>query len=326
MQINESEKKPLMSLAIFTFNQEEYIEYAIEGAFLQDYDNLEIIISDDCSADNTVAVVKEYIKNYEGPHSIVLNFNEENIGTVAHTQKVADIATGEVLIMSAGDDISLPNRVSEISKVWQSERPAAMISNYQLIDDQGVIKNPNYIPHQKSNVGIFLTGSINSLSIHGASSAYDINFIRISPVLNGKYLFEDVFMTYIVYLNAGNVRHLDDALVKYRSHEFSISNKDSKCNSFSMNKKNELASYYYFVNKVEMQKKIIDLLSNSKESHKHLSSLLKCQYLKLGWYDSGLLSRFFKISKVRDASVLKWMLPRFLGLNIYVVIKTIMRK
>jgi glycosyltransferase involved in cell wall biosynthesis len=45
--------KPLISFLLLSYNQEEYINDAVDGAFSQTYSTLEIIISDDCSNDNT---------------------------------------------------------------------------------------------------------------------------------------------------------------------------------------------------------------------------------------------------------------------------------
>ena len=44
---------PLLTFALFSYNQENYIRQAVEGALAQDYPRLEIIISDDCSQDET---------------------------------------------------------------------------------------------------------------------------------------------------------------------------------------------------------------------------------------------------------------------------------
>ena len=108
------EKKQLVSMCIFTYNQQAYIEDALKGALNQTYSNLEIIISDDCSTDDTFKIVEEYVKGYGGPHKIVLNRNDHNLGIRDHFNKVVyKMAKGKVLIMGAGDDISTSERVSE---------------------------------------------------------------------------------------------------------------------------------------------------------------------------------------------------------------------
>ena len=95
--------KPLVSLTIICYQAEKYIKEAIEGALAQTYSPLEIIFSDDASTDNTFAIIEEQLKNYTGPHHIVLNRNDVNMGIGAHVSKVwFDIAKGDWIIVSAG--------------------------------------------------------------------------------------------------------------------------------------------------------------------------------------------------------------------------------
>ena len=56
--MNNSQCLPLVSFCILTYNQEKFIEDAIKGALSQEYDNLEIIISDDGSTDRTYDIAK----------------------------------------------------------------------------------------------------------------------------------------------------------------------------------------------------------------------------------------------------------------------------
>jgi len=321
----ENKKKTKISFAVFTFNQEEYIKHAIDGALSQHYDNLEIIISDDASTDNTVEVIKEYIESYNGPHRIIINVNEINIGTVAHMKQVANIATGEVLVMSAGDDISLPNRVSEIAKIWQEQQPGAIISDYQLIDENGTVVNEHYNPHHFNKLGSILCGSDELYSIHGASSAYDINIIRNAPNLVSKYLFEDLFMSVVNCFEGETVYRIPDSLVKYRQHSNSISNRVKSSLSIDDDKRSEIKSSDYHKNKVMMQKELYDFYIDKKGistlNKKRILDSIEPELLKVDWYKSDFFSRIMKISKVKDIKILVWMVKRVFGLNSFVFLK-----
>jgi len=52
--MTETTDRPLVTFALVAYNQEQYIREAVEGAFAQTYEPLEIILSDDCSSDRTV--------------------------------------------------------------------------------------------------------------------------------------------------------------------------------------------------------------------------------------------------------------------------------
>lgn len=103
---------PLVSLCIFTYNQEKFIEEALSGAVKQTYDNLEIIVSDDCSTDNTFQIIQRFVDSYSGPHKILINRNEKNLRHREHFNRVMyNFVSGEIVAVGAGDDISLPERV-----------------------------------------------------------------------------------------------------------------------------------------------------------------------------------------------------------------------
>ena len=64
---------PLVTFAILAYNQVGFIEVAVNAALAQDYPNLEIIISDDCSEDDTYKIIQNIVKNYAGPHKLIIN-------------------------------------------------------------------------------------------------------------------------------------------------------------------------------------------------------------------------------------------------------------
>jgi glycosyltransferase involved in cell wall biosynthesis len=87
--------RPLVTFALIAYNQEEYIREAVESALAQDYSPLEIIISDDCSKDNTFNIIQEVTSLYKGNHKVVINRNPENIGIGSHINKLNILAKGK---------------------------------------------------------------------------------------------------------------------------------------------------------------------------------------------------------------------------------------
>ena len=104
---------PLVTFVILGYKQEQYIREAVEGALAQDYSPLEIILSDDCSPDGTFAIMQEMAAAYHGPHRVILNRPPHNLGLSAHLDHAVKQASGEWIVIAAGDDISLPDRVSK---------------------------------------------------------------------------------------------------------------------------------------------------------------------------------------------------------------------
>lgn len=101
---------PLVSFVLLAYNQEGFIEEAVNGAFSQNYSPLEIILSDDCSKDKTFSIMEKLASSYTGPHKVILRRNSRNLGIGGHYNEVINIAAGEIIELAAGDDISLPHR------------------------------------------------------------------------------------------------------------------------------------------------------------------------------------------------------------------------
>ena len=112
------EHKPLISFILITYNQEDFVRDALDGAFNQTYSPLEIIIADDGSKDNTVKVIEDAIANYKGPHKVILHHNPKNVGIAQNINNAMAIASGEYFMLAAGDDKSLPERAQRTYEIF----------------------------------------------------------------------------------------------------------------------------------------------------------------------------------------------------------------
>lgn len=107
------ETRPLVTFALFAYNQEAFIREAVEGAFAQTYSPLEIILSDDCSSDRTFQIMQDMAAAYRGPHRVVVRQSPKNRRLMGHINDVVAVAQGGIIVMAAGDDVSLPERTAE---------------------------------------------------------------------------------------------------------------------------------------------------------------------------------------------------------------------
>ena len=112
--------KPLVTFALFAYNQEAYIREAMEGALSQTYEPLEIVFSDDRSSDRTFEIMQEVVASYKGPHSIHLRRSQENRGLLGHINEAARSFSGEIVLMAAGDDVSAPHRTARVISAFLS--------------------------------------------------------------------------------------------------------------------------------------------------------------------------------------------------------------
>lgn len=223
---SESQESPQVTFALFAYNQERYIREAVEGAFSQTYQPLEIILSDDCSTDRTFEVMKEMAEKYKGPHSVRLNRNLTNMGIVRHVFFVASLSSAKYLVVAAGDDISKPNRTDELVTVFVNPRVSAVCSGYDVINENGLVteerclapashKLANYFPPPHAERYVVLQGST---AAYRKSIFFDLGDMETGPA-------EDNFLNFLIYANGGTVEQLTAPLVLYRQHSNAVHHK-----------------------------------------------------------------------------------------------------
>lgn len=106
------------SVLLLTYNQEAFVAEALQSLLEQDYESLEIVVSDDCSQDATWRVVEQTVAAYQGAKKVVLNRNSQNLGVADNYNKAFSLASGDVIFSAAGDDISLKSRCSDCISTW----------------------------------------------------------------------------------------------------------------------------------------------------------------------------------------------------------------
>lgn len=92
----------LVSIIIPAYNAEKYIRECLDSCLLQQWENIEIIVIDDCSTDSTLKVLDRYSKWY---NKIILIKNDKNIGEYAATNKALRLASGEFVTFLDCDDM-----------------------------------------------------------------------------------------------------------------------------------------------------------------------------------------------------------------------------
>lgn len=217
---------PLITLALFAYNQEQYVECAIAGAFDQDYPNLEIVISDDSSADRTYALIKAMVATYRGPHKIILNRNEANLGITSHVNKVFSISCGELFVVAACDDISRADRVSKLASTWAKHDYAQgmLHSVAQPIDTNGlpIHRAMRGLLSDRDTMSLeFFRANRSKMLVHGATAAYTRNLIEEFGPLRPGGAVEDAVLTFRAGLS-GKIMFVDEPLVQYRISESSV--------------------------------------------------------------------------------------------------------
>lgn len=215
------------TILLLAYNQEDLVRDAIECAFAQDAEDLEIIMSDDCSKDGTFAIMQEMADAYKGPHTIRLNRNEKNMGVNTHINHLVDMASADVCVPFPADDTSRPERVRRLLEVMERDNALLVHSDAETVDGDG---NPAPAEHKhalfyKSRYDI-VTAALSDALFLGATSAYRRElWQKYGPLPTYSKAFEDLITGFRAALE-GRISYVNEPLVSYRQ-DVGISNAES---------------------------------------------------------------------------------------------------
>lgn len=150
---NSELRKPLVTVGIVTYNSSEFIVEALDSVFEQTYGNIELIVSDDCSQDNTVEICRQWMDEHvqRFVHTEVMTV-EKNTGVSANCNRAARKGSGEYIKLFAGDDRLLPNCIEDnICYMFEHEDSDLLFSDQQVIgkgqDGKNIISPAIFFNH-----------------------------------------------------------------------------------------------------------------------------------------------------------------------------------
>ncbi|MCY6482757.1 glycosyltransferase [Clostridium aestuarii] len=115
---------PLVSICIPVYNGEKFINQAIITALQQSYENIEIIISDNCSTDNTVKIIESF-----NDRRIKLHKNSSNDGYLANLNKCLSMANGKYVKYLFADDILEKDNVKILTEIIEQNPDVNFVAN-----------------------------------------------------------------------------------------------------------------------------------------------------------------------------------------------------
>ncbi|MCR4399290.1 MAG: glycosyltransferase family 2 protein, partial [Syntrophomonadaceae bacterium] len=115
--------EPKVSVIIPTYNQAEFVRDTLESVLAQTYPNMEIIVTDDGSVDDTPTILREYASRY--PDRIVAVTSDRNTGIASNTNRGWKKANGDFVAWLSGDDVMYPTKIEKQVEVLLRRGDAA---------------------------------------------------------------------------------------------------------------------------------------------------------------------------------------------------------
>lgn len=142
---------PLISVGVIAYNSAEYIIDLLESVKAQTYQNIELIVSDDKSSDNTVAICTEWIaqnkKRFVRTEIIV---PEHNTGTAGNYNRALFASNGEWMKFIDGDDIMFPNCLEDnVEYVTKHPEAKVVFSDILYFEDANNPSNKHFVSEKE---------------------------------------------------------------------------------------------------------------------------------------------------------------------------------
>jgi glycosyltransferase involved in cell wall biosynthesis len=183
---------PLVTVICLCYNQSRFVVEAIQSVLNQRYQNIQLIVVDDASSDNSVSVIKEFIAKHPAIEFISLQTNNGNCK--AFNQGL-ERAKGEYLIDFAADDVLLPNRIERGVQTLQQagNEYGVHFSDAEIIDDEGnhLSFHSERVPHERVPSGDIYRHLINRYFICPTSLMFKREVIQKLNGYDGNLLYED---------------------------------------------------------------------------------------------------------------------------------------
>lgn len=314
---------PLVSFVLLAYNQEKYVREAIEGAFSQTYPNLEVVLSDDGSADSTFEIMQEMAASYAGPHRVLVNRTRQNRGVLSHLYEAVSLCSGDFVVGSAGDDISYAQRVSVLTERWLASRADALFSRFDVIDENGstLVEGVELFPSEYDPRRYFPKGQIQQ--IRGVTSAYSRKVFEAIYLPEEKIMAEDFFFALMLGSRSRRVEFVDEVLVKYREHSAAAGNVSEAAIGLEAYERVVQSSSGNAVQILRYLEKAVSTGSGFDENWgesaeidlKRLRRDIRFLEFRSRWLEAGFVSRLGAIAAARSKLHLRWLLPRLFGLK-----------
>ncbi|MBI2283823.1 MAG: glycosyltransferase [Bacteroidetes bacterium] len=137
----------LVSIVVASYNHAGFLRQRMDGLIAQTYQDIEIIVIDDCSTDNS----REVLENYRSHPKVKLVYREKNGGWVTVSNQGVELAIGEFVIFANCDDDCKPGMIEELVKGMQSD-PSVGISFCKslMIDGDNKILGDDFVVREKA--------------------------------------------------------------------------------------------------------------------------------------------------------------------------------
>lgn len=214
-------EEPLVTVVVVSYNQSKYIKENLDSIRHQSYSNIELIVADDASNDNSVDIFKNWLK--ENSYVAKTNFHKKNTGLATMLNECIQLANGKFIKLIAADDFLHSDYIKKCIDLFEKTQADIIYTKAYGIDDNSTIITDDHFcgldfrNDEELRKLLFKGNFISGATMMMRKSLYD----KV-----GYYKKEVLLEDYDLILNALNnnliIKYLPETLLYYRRHEGNI--------------------------------------------------------------------------------------------------------
>ncbi len=222
--------KNLISVIMSSYNSERTIKKSILSILNQDYKNIEFLIVDDCSTDNSLSIIKKLSENDK---RIKIIENKKNVGLTKSLNKLLKIANGKYIARQDADDISFPHRLTTQFNYLKK-------TNSDIITSRAIIKDKKIkIPRYSHLFPNKLVLKYKNPFIHGTLFIYKNVFDEIGGYDENFYFAQDYKFYFDCYNSGKKINIINEVLYELNDkNNISSKHKEEQAYYFNCARRN----------------------------------------------------------------------------------------
>lgn len=206
---------PLVSIVVPVYNAADYIKETIESVKSQTFESWELILVDDCSTDNSVLVIEEFLDD----ERIRLIKNSRNLRAALSRNKGIEAAKGRYLAFIDADDIWKKEKLEKQLEFMREKDVAFSFTAYEFGDEKAVgtgkiVKVPEVLSYKKA---------LSRTVIFTSTVMFDLRKINIETVMMPNVPSEDTATWWKILRSGFDAYGINEVMTVYRRPASSLS-------------------------------------------------------------------------------------------------------
>lgn len=212
-----------ITIVMATYNPESrFFEEQLQSIESQTYDNIELLIRDDCSTSEEFEKINKIATKVLKKIPFEISQNEVNLGSNKTFEKLVELASGDYIGLSDQDDVFDENKFEKLVELLESEGAVLAYSDARVIDSVGNVTNTSFKAHAKRVVHIHGDNMgpafIRRNSVTGCTMLIRTNIAKLAlPFPNYAAYVHDHWLT-LIAATQGRISYCEMPLISYRIH------------------------------------------------------------------------------------------------------------